>query len=139
MAQNTNAVKKEESAYTSPSTALNQNESLNVYAKAPTAPAAIVVKVCEAVNCSPVFTNILRAKCVTLQKRNKIVPALANALIKFTALAAVCPLSPKRIIKKRPNSTNNGAPGGWGSCNLLALAINSPVSQRLPLASRVRK
>ncbi len=62
MIQNTNAVKKEDNAYTSPSTALNQNESLNVYANAPTAPAAMVVKVCEAFNSSPTPTNIFRAK-----------------------------------------------------------------------------
>ena len=39
MAQNTSAVNRLDKAYTSPSTALNQNESLNVYAKAPMAPA----------------------------------------------------------------------------------------------------
>ena len=34
------AVKKEDIAYTSPSTAENQNESVKVYVKAPTTPAA---------------------------------------------------------------------------------------------------
>ena len=38
MAQNTRAVISEDMAYTSPSTAENQNVSLNVYARAPTAP-----------------------------------------------------------------------------------------------------
>ncbi len=44
--QKTSAVKKEESAYTSPSTALYQKESLKVYARAPTTPAAMTVKIC---------------------------------------------------------------------------------------------
>ena len=39
MAQNTSAVTRDDIAYTSPSTAENQNVSLNVYARAPTAPA----------------------------------------------------------------------------------------------------
>lgn len=42
MAQKTMAVNKEEVAYTSPSTAENQKESENMYAKAPTRPAAII-------------------------------------------------------------------------------------------------
>src|SRR5678809_526309 len=47
IAQKANPVKKEESAYTSPSTALNQKESEKVYAKAPTTPAPITVYVCK--------------------------------------------------------------------------------------------
>src|SRR6185503_11048660 len=108
--QNTSAVKKEDNAYTSPSTALNQNESEKVYTKAPMTPALITVKSWLLSSISPVFTNILRAKWVTLQNRNRIVAALAMALIKLTALAAVIPLSPKRIIKKRPRIAKNGAP-----------------------------
>ena len=38
-AQNTMAVKNDDTPYTSPSTAENQNESENVYARAPTNPA----------------------------------------------------------------------------------------------------
>ena len=41
IAQKTRAVKKADDAYTSPSTAENQNESVKEYATAPTAPAAI--------------------------------------------------------------------------------------------------
>jgi hypothetical protein len=32
---------------------------------------------------------------------------------------------------------NMGAPGGWGIWSLKALEINSPVSQKLPVASMV--
>ena len=46
IAQNTIAVKKEDNAYTSPSTALYQNESEKVYANAPMAPAAIIANIC---------------------------------------------------------------------------------------------
>src|ERR1043166_2277438 len=44
--QKTIAVKKELIAYTSPSTALYQNESVNVPASAPTTPAPITLNIC---------------------------------------------------------------------------------------------
>ncbi len=68
-----------------------------------------------------------------------MVAALAVALNRLTAAAAPKGLLPKRIMKKRPSNINMGAPGGWGNCNLYAQAMNSPVSHKLPLASRVRK
>ena len=40
--QNVTAVKKDDIAYTSPSTAENQNESEKVYVREPTAPAPII-------------------------------------------------------------------------------------------------
>ena len=43
MAQNTSAVTSDDIAYTSPSTAENQNVSLYVYARAPTAPEPKIV------------------------------------------------------------------------------------------------
>ena len=43
--QNVTAVKKEDIAYTSPSTAENQNESEKVYARAPTKPAPKTAKI----------------------------------------------------------------------------------------------
>ena len=113
MAQKTKAVKKELNAYTSPSTAEYQNESLNVYAKAPTTPAPITNKIWFCVKSAPLaFSTILLAKWVMVQNKNKIVNPLANALMVFTALAAVSGLSPKRIIKTLPIKTNIGAPGG---------------------------
>jgi phage terminase small subunit len=54
---------------------------------------------------------ILRAKCVMVQNKNKMVKALASALMILTALAAVNGLSPKSTIKTRPIITNKGAPG----------------------------
>src|SRR6187551_3845121 len=48
--QKTIAGKKEHMAYTSPSTALYQNESVKVPANAPTLPAPITVQLCSAVN-----------------------------------------------------------------------------------------
>ena len=42
IAQKTTAVKREDVAYTSPSTAENQKESENAYANAPTTPAPIM-------------------------------------------------------------------------------------------------
>src|SRR5579871_5698435 len=71
------------------------------------------------------------------QKRKRIDRPLAIALMKFTPRAAVCGLSPKRMIKKRPSRINNGAPGGWGICSLKQLDTNSPQSQKLPVGSIV--
>ena len=90
MAQKTNAVKNELNAYTSPSTALYQNESLNVYAKAPTTPAPITNKIWLLVNSVPDFATKIRfAKWVIVQNKNRMVKPLAMALILFTAKAAV--------------------------------------------------
>src|SRR5579863_3188794 len=116
MAQKTRAVKKAEEAYTSPSTALYQNESVKAYASAPTTPQAMIVKTCRRFGSAfeLFFWTMRRAKCVMDQKRNRIDRPLAIALMKLTARAAVCGLSPNRIIKKRPISTKSGAPGGWG-------------------------
>ena len=72
-----------------------------------------------------------------VQNKNKMVNPLANALITFTAFAAVNGLSPKRIINKRPIITNKGAPGGCGICSLKQLLTNSPQSQKLPPDSAV--
>ena len=77
------------------------------------------------------------AKWVMVQNKNKMVNPLANALMVFTALAAVNGLSPNKIINTLPNNTNMGAPGGCGICNLYALLINSPQSQKLLAASEV--
>ena len=46
-------------------------------------------------------------------------------------------LLPNNTIKTLPINTNNGAPGGCGTCTLKALLTNSPQSQRLPPASLV--
>ena len=140
IAQNTIAVKNELIAYTSPSTALNQNESVKVYAKAPMMPAPIIPTSCRLVS-SLLFLRspkaIRRAKCVIVQNKNKMVKPLASALITFTALAAVIGLSPNNTINTLPINTNSGAPGGWGICNLKQLLTNSPQSHRLPPASLV--
>ena len=81
---------------------------------------------------------ILRAKWVMVQNKNKIVKALASALIILTAFAAVNGLSPKSTINTRPIITNKGAPGGCGICTLKQLLTNSPQSHKLPPASAVK-
>lgn len=139
MAQKTMAVKKEDNAYTSPSTALYQKESLKVYANAPTIPAPMILHNCAPLMVSVVLTlTILRAKWVMVQNKNKMVNPLAKALITFTAFAAAMGLSPKSIMNMRPNITNKGAPGGCGICRRKQLLTNSPQSQRLPPASAVK-
>ena len=81
----------------------------------------------------------MRAKCVMVQNKNKIVKPLAVALSMFTALATLASLPPLNInMKTRPNKLKRGEPGGCGIPNWFAQAINSPVSHKLAVASRVR-
>src|SRR5215813_8356496 len=120
--QKTIAVKKELIAYTSPSTALYQNESVKVPASAPTIPEPIIVHCFKLLNSfDRSGSTIFLAKYVIVQNKNKMVKALASALIMFTALAAVNGLLPKSTMKILPSNTNKGAPGGCGICTLKQL------------------
>ena len=135
MAQNTSAVNNEDNAYTSPSTAENQKLSLNVYANAPTAPAPMTAQR-SAVLASPEGSAIIFfAKCVMLQKRNKMVNELLRAESELAKTAAVSGVA--KIIKKRARSMKKGAPGGWPTSSLNAEAMNSPQSQKLAVGSMV--
>ena len=108
MAQNTRAVNRLESAYTSPSTALNQNESLKVYANAPMTPEPNTANMDPPLGSSS--PDNLLAKWVMLQNRKRMVNELLNTDKLLAASAAVS--GPIGIIKKRANSMKNGAPGG---------------------------
>ena len=110
IAQNTIAVKKEEHAYTSPSTALYQKESEKQYAKAPTAPAAIIAKMLLLLSVPPFFKISFRAKWVIDQNKKSIVNPLAKALMVFTPTAALC--ASNGSVKILPINTKSGAPGG---------------------------
>ena len=138
ISQNTTAVKSEEYAYTSPSTALNQNVSLNVYANAPTTPEPMMVTNCGSVISCPSFTTIFRAKCVMLQKRNRMVNPLKRADIVFT-IFATAPGSDASWVNRFAVSMKNGAPGGCPTSSLYAEETNSPQSQKLPDGSMVIK
>ena len=83
MSQNTTAVNNDDEAYTSPSTALNQNVSLNVYANAPTAPAPSRAIICAKLSGATSFF----ARAVIVQNRNRIVNAEASADNAFTHIA----------------------------------------------------
>ena len=135
MAQNTSAVNRLDNAYTSPSTALNQNESLNVYAKAPMAPAPNTATAAPPSGWSWPVSRL--AKCVMLQKRNKIVNELLSTDNPLAAIAADSGFI--GIIRKRANNMKNGAPGGWPTSSLYAEAMNSPQSQKLAVGSTVKK
>ena len=84
MAQNTKAVKNEDIAYTSASTAENQMESEKVQTSPPTNPAPITAIICPAFNISSALINIFLAKCVIDQKRNSTVNAAENTLSMLT-------------------------------------------------------
>ena len=131
-------MKKLDIAYTSPSTAENQNESLNVYAKAPTNPAPKTAYIFPFVN-SPVFSASLRANAVIVQNKKRMVNALQRP---DTALIIIPTLlvSPKaNKLKKFPINRNKGAPGGWPTSNLYAQAMYSPQSQKDAVGSIVLK
>ncbi len=73
-----------------------------------------------------------------VQKRNKIVNALAKADIELTIFAAFSAPPPNKM-KNRPSNIKNGAPGGWPTSNLKDVVMNSPQSQKLTVGSIVSK
>src|SRR4026207_1148825 len=75
IAQNTMAVKKDDIAYTSPSTAENQNESAKPLANAPTIPAPINTIISAVLISSSLFPIIFLPSAVTVQNKNKLVNA----------------------------------------------------------------
>jgi hypothetical protein len=127
-------VKKEDIAYTSPSTAENQKESENVYAKEPRIPENIIINISELLFGSPI---IFFPNEVIVQKRNIMVKAENEADIKLIMYATLV-VSPKaKLEKKFPSNKNVGAPGGCPTCSLYAVAIYSPQSQKLVVGSSV--
>src|SRR6478609_10172096 len=85
MHHTTTAVEKDDMAYTSASTAENQNESENAYVSEPTMPDANSSHFfsSDSNNCETPIS--LRPNNTIDQKRNRTVKALANALIMFNA------------------------------------------------------
>ena len=110
IAQNTAAVKRDDKAYTSPSVALNQNESENVYASAPTAPDPKIAHLSAEVGSFVNPPEKRRARCVILQNKKRIVNELLNADNELAAKAAHSGVA--NTIRPRAKSINKGAPGG---------------------------
>ena len=135
MAQKTAAVNRLDKAYTSPSTALNQNESLKVYASAPTTPAPRTPHWAPPSIASEPTRRL--AKWVMVQNKNRIVNELLSTDNPLAANAAVS--GPMGIMNNRANSMKNGAPGGCPTSSLYAEAMNSPQSQKLAVGSTVKK
>ena len=84
------------------------------------------------------FTVILRAMCVIVQNRKRIVNALQRADIAFT-IAATWVGSEANSENRRPVIMKNGAPGGCPTSSLKAEDINSPQSQNDAVGSIVSK
>ena len=118
MAQNTKAVKNDDIAYTSASTAENQMESEKVQTSPPTNPEPITAIICPEFKASSALTNIFLAKCVIDQKRNSTVKAAENTLNMLTQKATCSTSSPAKRENIRPINKKNGAPGGCGTSNL---------------------
>jgi len=110
IAQNTTAVKSEEVAYTSPSTAENQKVSEKVQASAPEKPEEriIILRKTDEVLSS---TNILPDRRVMVQKRNIMVRDEARAERLFIILATDSVWFPANREANLPRRRKKGAPG----------------------------
>ena len=111
MSQKTRAVRKLEKAYTSASTAENQKVSLKVKARAPVKPLPSINTACEGESVLPVCKS-LRVRCVMVQNKNRIHPALSNADMMLT-ICATLEGSLANWVKRLAVSMKKGAPGGW--------------------------
>src|SRR5690606_34387005 len=122
------AVKSEAMAYTSPSTAENQKESLNMNTDAPTIPLPNAIIDCDldketlcasgAGSPTLVEKNILRIKCVIVQKRNIMVSALQIADMELIASAYLLPSPNANPAHTAPISWKSAAPGACVTPNL---------------------
>ena len=77
----------------------------------------------------------LWAMCVMVQNRNRMVSELHRALRVLMATGTFS--GETNALATRPIIMNSGAPGGWPTSNLLAVARNSPQSQKLAVRSMV--
>src|SRR5690606_12486955 len=118
MAQNTTAVQRDDIAYTSDSTAENQNVSENVYAKAPTAPAPRICTSLPSVGSAPRGTMVFRTKAVIVQNRKSIVRPLDTAEPKFIQNAIRISSPNARLENTFCSIRNRGAPGRCTICIL---------------------
>ena len=100
IAQNTKAVKNDDIAYTSASTAENQNESVKVKESAPVKPESNTSKILLILSVLMIFD----VRWVIVQKRNNIVKALDTTLRKLMANAIFSRFPNAKREKNLPNS-----------------------------------
>ena len=119
MSQNTRAVQNDEKAYTSPSTAENQNVSLHVYASAPQRPDPKMTSILtRGISVASSLTMRRLTRCVTVQKSRSMVAAESNADMMLT-ISATLDMSPKaKLTKNLAASMKIGLPGGWPTSSL---------------------
>ena len=133
MHQKVMAVKNDDIAYTSPSTAENQKESEKVYVRDPITPAAKIAIILKgSSSLSDLLLYIFLPKAVIVQKRNKIENDEHKAESTLTA-AAICSVAPVKVSETKANILaiilHKGAPGGCPTCNLADVEIYSAASQ----------
>src|SRR5690349_20575619 len=104
---------------------------------APIKPAAITATILSIVASSSFLIIIFLAMAVIVQKRKRMVKELIRADRMFTMMGIIFTLPPPKREKIFASIRNSGAPGGWPTSNLLAVAMNSPQSQKLPVGSIV--
>ena len=137
--QKTIAVKREDVAYTSPSTAENQNESEKVNANSPTKPVPIMEIISEVEILSSDETIIFFARWVIVQKRNNMVKALAKADKAFAIKATLDTSLPASKVNNLVRIIKIAQPGGCPISSLNPVAMNSPQSHKLAVGSRVHR
>src|SRR5690606_2548674 len=139
IAQNTTAVQSDDIAYTSASTAENQNVSVKAYASAPTAPEAIIINICNVLSAAfrSLPTNTLRASAVIVQNRKRMVKPLQTAEPTFIQNAIFVGSPSARFENTFSTIKKSGAPGWCTICILYAEAMNSPQSHQLTVRSTV--
>jgi len=112
--------KNMERAYTSPSIADNQNDSVKANESDP-------------INALPVIRILLSEKFlairIIIQNKNIIVSALEKADNKFMAAATFCGFPNESNENNLPRIIKNGAPEGWLTSSFAADKINSLQSQ----------
>jgi hypothetical protein len=137
IAQKMSAVNRDDIAYTSPSTAENQNESVKVYDNEPIIPLPKIAIICPFDNILDFFKAIFFDRSVIDQNINNIEAELERAETLFIHTATFSGAAKNEKIL--PISINNGAPGGWPTSNLYAAVMYSPQSHKLTVSSSVIK
>ncbi len=102
-------------------------------------PAPITVHVCARVSEELSGAKILRARCVIVQKRNRIVKPLAMLDMAFTVMPTFSGFPNENRVNIRASIMNRGAPGGCPTSSLYDVAMNSMQSHRLPVGSMVSR
>lgn len=132
-----NDINKDAMAYTSASVALNQKLSEKVRHRQPISELPSIIMVLPFVS-SPNFTAMFFNSNETDQYIKSMANDAENTETIFT-IRATFSLENAKSANTDPINWYSGAPGGWPTCNLAAVDMYSPESQKLTVGSTVRE